>query len=238
MDDQATDHDEADIRFELESHADTTCVSPNAYILYKTNKTVQLTGFSTELGSIHHAPIVGAAYAYDDPITDQTFLLYFHQAILVKSLEHPLLCPMQARYNDIIVSECPKHLMQQPSNYHHALMTNDMEGHQVIIPLSLHGTTPYFPVRTPTTQELEDCKILEITANTPDWNPRSPNFAARELCTMDDWIVPEQHILQQSIMATTPTNTTELIGTQEFIRRMCGITTSPCQSLDHHLLAQ
>ena len=170
-----------DIRFELDSHADTTCVGPSAHILYKTNKTVQLTGFSPQLGSIQRAPIVAAAYAYDDPITDQTFLLYFHQAILVQSLQHPLLCPMQARYNDVIISECPKHLVSQPSNYHHALITRDIDGDQFVIPLSLHGTTSYFPVHKPTKQELEECKVLEITANAPEWDPRSPGFAAREL---------------------------------------------------------
>jgi hypothetical protein len=53
------------------------------------------------------ARTVTAVVAYDDPVSGETILLIINQAIYIPTLEHNLLCPMQMRLNDVLVSEIP-----------------------------------------------------------------------------------------------------------------------------------
>ena len=64
---------------ELDSHADTCSFGRQAYIVADTGQTLLVSGFLSSLGTVKHVPIVTAAIAYDDPVTYQTFVLFFHQ---------------------------------------------------------------------------------------------------------------------------------------------------------------
>ena len=54
---------------DLDSHADSPVVGDNAIILFHTNKTVRVSGFTKALGDISKVPVVVAAVAYTDVIT-------------------------------------------------------------------------------------------------------------------------------------------------------------------------
>ena len=114
---------------ELDSHADTTCVGSDLYILFKHNKSVQVSGFSESLGQIQNADVVTAACAYDNPTTGETNIIIIHQAILIPQIEHTLLSTIQARYNDVIINECPKHLQPNPMDDDHSISLQNDEGH-------------------------------------------------------------------------------------------------------------
>ena len=92
---------------ELDSHADTCCFTSDAYLLSQTYQSVEVTGFLDTLGSVREVRVASVAVAYDCPILMQTFILVFHESLLIPGLRNHLLCPFQMRHNGIIVNECP-----------------------------------------------------------------------------------------------------------------------------------
>ena len=169
-------------RSELDSHADTCVVGKEALIVHDFDRTVNVSGFDESLGTVKGLKTVSAAVAYDDPITGRPVILVIHQAILVPSLEHNLLCPMQMRLNDVEVSEIPKFLTDKPSNEVHCIQATDDSGENITIPLSLHGVTSYFPTRKPSTREYEDpdIKHYDLTYEAPEWEPGDESYAEQE----------------------------------------------------------
>ena len=171
----------------MDSHADQSCVGDNASILYEwPDSTVEVGPFLDSLGCVKSAPIVTAAIAYDDPSTGKSILLVIHQAILIHGLEHNILCPMQMRHNGITVNECPKHCTPVPARDDHAIVIPDGN---YMIPLSISGVTSYFPSRKPTRGEREryqvDGDYLELTAESPIWDPHSTIFNELEMRLVD-----------------------------------------------------
>ena len=141
---------------------------------------MSVTGYNQKITHTD-ARTVSAALAYDNPF-GETIILVIHQAIHIPGLKHNLLCPMQMRLNDVKISELPKFLAEWPSDKTHAITipeTNDAEG--IVIPLSLHGVTSYFPTRKPTVAEYErkDATTFELTFETPEWDPYSVDFESR-----------------------------------------------------------
>lgn len=168
-------NDDESTRAELDSHADTTCVGRSAMIIGTTYKTVRVTPFLESLGSVSRVPVVNAAMAYDDPRSGKTKVLILHQVLHFREMENHLLSPMQMRMNDVTVNETPKFLMAKPDETDHAIITGDL-----LIPLELNGVISYFPVRTPTQEELDTCDRYELTAIDPVWEPHSDSLADEE----------------------------------------------------------
>ena len=90
--------------FELDSHADTTCLGGGALKLFDYNCPVNVHGYDAALGMRQYQTISGAV-AYDHPHTGQRYHIIVHQAIHMPDLEHHLLCPMQCRANGIEINE-------------------------------------------------------------------------------------------------------------------------------------
>jgi hypothetical protein len=168
---------------ELDSHADQSCVGDNATVLYKwPDGTVEVGPFLDSLGCVRSAPIVTAAVAYDDPSIGKSILLIIHQAIFIRGLENNILCPMQMRHNGVTVNERPKHCTPIPTREDHAAIIPD--GNHMI-PLSISGVTSYFPSRKPARKERSRCRVngdcLELTAESPIWDPHSSMFNDLEM---------------------------------------------------------
>jgi hypothetical protein len=58
-----------------------------------------------------------------------------------------------------------------------------------MIPLELHGVTSYFPTRSPSQQDAIRLKdsgdYLELTSDSPEWDPHSSMFNELERNLMD-----------------------------------------------------
>jgi hypothetical protein len=48
------------------------------------------------------------------------------------------------------------------------------------------GNISYFPTRKPTNQEYRECRHMELTADSPDWDPHSRLFDANENAMTDE----------------------------------------------------
>ena len=73
-----------------------------------------------------------------------------------------------------------------PTEGHHTITFDDrnMQGRELLwIPFELHGVTSSFPSWKPTKEEYENTPEdlhVELTAETPDWDPASKTFQQRE----------------------------------------------------------
>ena len=96
-------------RVELDSNADTCCVGGDVMIVNKTDRSINVTPFVQSLGTAKRVPIVTAAIAYDDPRSGKVFVLIIHQALYFPEMTRSLLCPMQLRLNDVVITTAIPH---------------------------------------------------------------------------------------------------------------------------------
>ena len=82
----------------------------------------------------------------------------------------------------IHINEVPKIHVTSPTEAHHAITFQETNFR---IPLTLHGTFPYFPTSKPSTQELEEPEEVYILTPTT-WNPHSDAYVINEE-SMLDW---------------------------------------------------
>jgi hypothetical protein len=127
---------------ELDSHANTCVLGRDALIILDYNRPVSVVGYDESLGSKTYQTVSGVV-AYDDPQTGRTLQMIINQAIYIPHLDHPLLCPMQCRVNDVIINNVPKFLATGPTDQTHALTLTDPNNplQPVILPLFLRGVT-------------------------------------------------------------------------------------------------
>lgn len=179
----STNADETESRSELDSHANMVVAGRNSFILNRSGKVAHVSAFTPEVKALSEVPIVDVAIAYDCPHSDQCYILVFHNALSVPSMEHNLIPPFILREAGIIVSDAPKIHVKNPTVNDHSLF---FPGVDVRISLSLMGIFSYFPSRTPTRTELEECTVLLMTPDGSSWNPHSDVYARNEE-NMLDW---------------------------------------------------
>ena len=76
------------IRMETDSHADTCALSKDhCVVMQDTGRTVTVVGFGDAVHRVKGIPIVTAAVAYDCPIQHQTYILIFHETLLIPGID-------------------------------------------------------------------------------------------------------------------------------------------------------
>ena len=167
------------VRMELDSHADTCTIGKPAKILQKTGRTVTVHGFETGIGNIPDVDVVTAAVAYDCPVTFQTYILIFHEALYVPTMSTCLINPNQLRGQGLVVNDVPlQHLSPKDRSLDsHSIQCLDPS---LRIPLSLSGTMSGFTVREPTWEELQpkddsNVVFVHMTSSQP-WDPTSAHY--------------------------------------------------------------
>ena len=162
-------------RTELDSHADTCVVGDStALVTHDFNRPIRVHGYDSKVSERHHCKSVTAVIAYDHPSTGDVYMVRVHQAILIPTIKHNLLCPNQLRLNDVSVNDEPKSMVPTPTDRHHAIRLNLAGNAELLIPLSLEGVVSYFPTRKPTQREYDDTPddlCVDLTYDSPEWNP-------------------------------------------------------------------
>jgi hypothetical protein len=106
----AVNSDSKETTLEMDSHADTCVLGNGALIVQDFNRPVNVTSYDPSLGNKIYQTVTGVL-GYVHPRTGQMYHLVIHQGIHIPHLTHHLLCPMQARVNDVTINELPKILM-------------------------------------------------------------------------------------------------------------------------------
>ncbi len=164
-------------RAELDSHADTCCAGSSTRVIEFSGKSCHVSAFSPEYDAIPDVPIVKAATAYDNPLTGETFILIFEQALYFgDKLENTLLCPNQLRAHGVVVDDVPIHLSPNPATATHSIYFPEED---VCLPLLMKGCISYLPTRYPSDKELNDCLWIAATSNL-EWDPHSSEFSNQE----------------------------------------------------------
>ena len=87
---------------------------------------------------------------------------------------------MQLRENDIILNECPKSMIENPSKEHHSLLAITDTNETLRIPFQLRGVTSTILVTTLTLSEYQELPRIELTSPDLTWDPQNPDYAAQE----------------------------------------------------------
>jgi hypothetical protein len=173
--------DVVSVNVHLDSHADCCVFSEHATILYSDiSRTVSLTPFKTGLGIGQDLPVSTVAIAYDDPKNFYTYVLIFHEALVVHGMAHHIFCPNQLRDNDVRVQDVP--LMYTPVHERNEL-THTISTENLIIPLMMDGVHSSFSSRVPTDQELanpDQFPHIHLTSERI-WEPHDDSFHNNEL---------------------------------------------------------
>ncbi len=78
---------------ELDMHADTTVLGNSCLLIQDFNKNVSVLGLNASAGSTKRPTVTGVV-AYDHPFTGITYMLVWHRAIHLDTMENHLVCPM------------------------------------------------------------------------------------------------------------------------------------------------
>ncbi len=173
---------------ELDTHADTTVLGKNCLVFQDFNRPIEVSGWDPSAGSKECRTVSGAV-AYDHPHTGKTYMLVYHQAIYNESSDNHLICPMQCRAHGVTINDIPKIFVKNPTSESHAILVTDPDDPDgtICIPLHIVGVASAFNVRTPSREEFDDENIphLEMTGESPDWEPYKSGWAEQEAAMTD-----------------------------------------------------
>ena len=195
-------------RCEMDSHADTCVAGPNFRVDEYTGENCDVTPYSSEYKPMKNVQIVNASTAYTNESTGETLVLRFNQVLWYgDKLPMSLINPNQVRYSGLTVSDDPTD------------KTRDfgITGEDFSIPFEISGTVVFFKSRAPTRWEMENCRTVEMTVDSP-WNPNEVNIAAatstvrsdlpayevaeyRKVCALEGIKRSENHVNEESDMA-------------------------------------
>ena len=186
---------------ELDTHADTCALGDACLILGDSGDVVDVGGFGEGVGMLKDVKIVHGAVAYDCPTTYKTFILIYHQALLIPGMEVHLLNPFQMREQGITVNDIPLQQLSknQRTQSSHSIINEDPE---LTIPLSTQGTMSGFTVRKLTWDEVLDDGLAVKVHMTSDakWKPNSKLYAEVEEALRRD--IDRDVVLPRDISST------------------------------------
>ena len=157
----------------FDSFADTCCAGRHARVeSFLEGRTVTAKSFSDKVPTLKNLPIANVLYAYD---TDdgQTFILRVNNSIyLGDDMEDSLLCPNQCRDIGIEIDTRPKRYCDDITC--EKMFCPDIDKS---FPIRHHGPLPFIPVRFPTSEEVLNCDIIELTSES-EWMPYESNISS------------------------------------------------------------
>ena len=148
---------------ECDTNADTSCLGTNFTIINYTNRTADVYAYQKDYKPLEGVPIVSGATAWDDPTTQQTYILVVHEALYYGTrLDHSLFNPNQFRSYGLGFWDNPYDKERGLE-----IEIND----DITIPMYSSGTKVLFQSRVPTAHELNTCPHINLTSQ-EEWNPK------------------------------------------------------------------
>jgi hypothetical protein len=96
-------------RAEIDSRANTVCAEATFKLLEESSQYCVVNGFHADMPPLQNIPVATVATAFDDPITQATYILIFYEALYFgDSMEHSLISPIQLRHNGLCVDQTPR----------------------------------------------------------------------------------------------------------------------------------
>ena len=164
-------------RMELDSHADTCVLGRNFIIMHYTGRECDVAPYTDQYDSVKGVPIVTGATAYTDQDTGETVILVINEALsMPNEMADSLINPNQLRAFGSVVQDNP---------YSGAPMYLSDVDSAITVPLISSGATIFADTRTPTQQELDECRHIQLTSELA-WNPDKVKFPAAQWSIAED----------------------------------------------------
>ena len=160
---------ESGCRLGIDTHADTTCAGKHVRIIER------IDGPLFDVSPFNGPPVkniglINGIVAVDREDGHSGYILEVNNALdFTTSMEHSLLCPMQARVNGIKIDDVPKSI--DPSSSQSIILNTDGDS----IPIYYNGPIPYINMRYPTSDDMDTFKWLPLTHH-DSWEPYKENF--------------------------------------------------------------
>ena len=146
-------------RLGIDTHADTSCAGKHVRIL----EYVQGTKFTVapfQGPTIKNISLANGVIAVDRENGQSGYILELNNFLdFSHSMEHSLLCPMQARINGIKIDDVPAVL--SPHSSQSIILDEDNK-----IPIYYHGPIPFIHTRYPSDEDLDNYTWYQLTGNT------------------------------------------------------------------------
>lgn len=128
----------------------------NCIILNYTGKECDVSPYREDYDAIKNVPIVTAATAWQSPITGQTYILVFNEAIWMGDhMDYTLLNPNQLRHYGVRVQDDPT------SPYPLSIITED---NKFCMELSMAGTIVYAQTYAPSDHDLKNHPHIQLSS--------------------------------------------------------------------------
>ena len=160
---------ESGSRLGIDTHADTTCAGKHVKILERIDGPLfDVSPFNGP--PVKNVGLINGVVAVDREDGHAGYILEINNALdFTMSMDHSLLCPMQARVNGIKIDDVPKNI--DPSSSQSIILNPEGDS----IPIYYNGPIPYINVRFPTSEDMDTFKWLSLTHHSL-WEPYKENF--------------------------------------------------------------
>ena len=199
-------------RLGIDTHADTSCAGRHVRILeYIDGTKFNVAPFQGP--SIKNISLANGIVAIDKEDGQPGYILELNGFLdFTSSLEHSLLCPMQARVNDIQIDDVPKSMSTHSTQS--IILTDEAR-----IPIYFHGPIPYIHIRYPTDEDMELYTWIKLT-DTATWNPYEKDYNLSSVETSNN----EYHFnkpIQYDELYTSILNSVSISGTSSNPKNKC-----------------
>ena len=138
--------------------------------VYDSERPVDVSRWYTSAGRVECTTISGAI-AYEHLISEQVYMLVYHQVVYCERPSNHLMCPMQSFMAGVNINELPEFLAEDSYEKTHAIIVSDPlnPNQPLIIHLVLKGATGYLPSSNPRASKNEDQSIphINMTSKAP-----------------------------------------------------------------------
>ena len=210
-------------RLGSDSHADISCAGSDAKIIcYLEGRQCTVHTYNDSYKPKKNVRICDAAFAYDT--TDgQTYILRINQCLdFTKEMKHSLFSSNQVRSNGIIVDDVPLKIDVLRTSKQAMIIPGTDE---IVLPFKMHGPVPYLPVRSPSQNEMDECKWIELTSD-EIWDPEQllgDDYKLSSISTSvqdpDDYL-----LLKTNVIISAVSHTSKGVLTPELLSQMWNIS--------------
>lgn len=154
-------------RLGTDSHAEVTCYGRHARITHvHEGMTSNVSPFHDSYAPMQNVKFANACFAYDAE-DGKTYILHHYYGLdFTHNMNDSILCTNQSRANGVIVDDVPKQFDRQGTSTHSISFPDE----NVTIPLSMHNSISYLPVRYPTDEDMNNGIDVHLSDDFP-WDP-------------------------------------------------------------------
>jgi hypothetical protein len=151
----------------MDSHAEITCYGRHARITHIHEGMVSnVSPFHDSYAPMCNVKFANACFAYDSP-DGQTYILHHYYGLdFTDNMEDSILCTNQTRASGIIVDDVPKCFDVRGTTTQSLIFPQE----NISLPLLLHNSIAYLPVRYPTDDDMNHGIDLHLSDDFP-WDP-------------------------------------------------------------------